>query len=262
MSGHSGLMNRAAELNNLDDYELQTLLGGIAEVFENLERHIFRLSSERGAAEQEVVNTIGEQEARIRKPAWVFVLILFGVLGGMWLLPRRILEEFFTGGFTGNGFGVIDFVILFGGAMAIIIVPMSITHASALSKRKQEARHEVAVSRQGADNKLAIIQQKEDEIIQEVVGELSELGVTVDVIPNEYRRSYILRQFCNYLSMGTASSWKECVNKFQQDMHNAAMRDDMQRIISQNDNMLDSLNSIKQYTKINAIFTGYIASKI
>jgi len=239
------LIRQPAELNRLDNNSLLNLLVGIADVLRYLENQVSKIANEKGKVEAKYQGEV----TRTGLPTAFLVFIMYAIgIPIVVFLAFNYADRINPLLETNPLLGIMVLLFAIVGALLLIVLPPVII------KKKKHIKV-MGTLRNDADSQLSIITQREAQILPEFNGRLRNLGVTIDVIPGDYRTSFILAVFCKYLHEGRANTWRECIELYRKELHEA-------KIERQNAEMISNLKAIKAYTGITAIFSGYIASRL
>jgi hypothetical protein len=84
---------------------------------------------------------------------------------------------------------------------------------------------------------------------EEITNILKPVENELMVIPDKYRKSHILRQFCEYLTDGEATSWAECIQRYKTDQHRMEQQESFL-------NIQYNINRVNRNAKIGAALAG------
>ncbi|MCL2433329.1 MAG: hypothetical protein FWD16_02270 [Clostridia bacterium] len=109
--------------------------------------------------------------------------------------------------------------------------------------------------------RLNITKRRLETQYEQAILALSKPGVenVLGVIPEKYRMSLILNQFCEYLSDGEADSWEGCIKVFKEDVFRLQQREDFQEIIANLETISANTPNIAINTRMAAFFAGITA---
>ena len=81
------------------------------------------------------------------------------------------------------------------------------------------------------------------------------------IIPEKYRMSLILYQFCEYLADGEVDSWEGCIKTFKEDVFRMQQNENFQNVINHLEVIERNTANIAKNTKTTAFFAGITAWK-
>jgi len=81
----------------------------------------------------------------------------------------------------------------------------------------------------------------------------------LSIIPEKYRMSLILTQFCEYLSDGEVDSWEGCIKTFKTDVDRMQQQEKFQAIINNLQVISANTANIARNTRMTAFFAGVTA---
>jgi hypothetical protein len=124
----------------------------------------------------------------------------------------------------------------------------------ALSSKKEQTK--VLEMR---EERFAPLKEKLDEQAKKAVAtfamDLRAEGSILNVIPKEYRYSYILDMMCGYLSSGEVDNWADCIKTFKTDSHRMQEMDAWQGFQDSIDRIEKRMGRIEFYSAITMINT-------
>ena len=86
--------------------------------------------------------------------------------------------------------------------------------------------------------------------------EMDSVGAALNIIPEKYRMSLILEQFCSYLADGECDSWEGCVKAFKDDVRHMQTQESFQAVIGRLDLIERNTAATAQNTAAIAYFSG------
>jgi|GEM_PF-6391748 len=241
------VLTKTTELYSLSRDDLHTRLQTVALNLGNLEYQIRQIAEQKGAVESNFDGKrMGQGFAILARMLIPMAVIWGGMFLAAMMLGPIIVPRMEAGEIDEN----IVLAIFIGVFMSGIIIPIIIAKA-----RQKKAFDIIDDNREYADNQLLILDQQQVQMLTDFELGLHKSGISISTIPDEYRASFILNTFCKYLRVEGAESWRDCIEMYKRDEQRKALEERYAQIAS-------DVQSIKFNSRVTALYSGYIASKL